>query len=151
MTLTPKEHSLLTDLKSQEELCIKKYGNYAERAHDTTLKNLFNTIKSTEQEHLSTISQILSGREVKTSAAPAAVNENVSFPQSKESSENKEQDAFLCKDALTMEKHVSSLYDTSVFEFNSPVLRDTLSHIQKEEQNHGMELYKYMSANSMYG
>lgn len=151
MTLTPKEHSLLTDLKSQEELCIKKYTSYSERAHDVTLKNLFNTIKTTEESHLSTISQILSGQEVKTNAAPSAVSENTSFPQSQENAENKADDAFLCKDALTMEKHVSSLYDTSVFEFNSPTLRDTLGHIQKEEQNHGMELYKYMSANAMYG
>ena len=151
MTLTQKEHSLLADLKSQEELCIKKYESYAERAHDATLKNLFNSIKTTEVEHLSTISRILSGEEVKTGAAPSAVNENTSFPMSGENAENKSQDAFLCKDALSMEKHVSSLYDTSVFEFNSPALRDTLGHIQKEEQNHGMELYKYMSANSMYG
>lgn len=151
MTLTPKEHSLLTDLKTQEELCIKKYGKYESEAHDPTLKNLFSSIKNTEQGHFDTISKIMQGEEVKMNSAPSAASEKTSFPKSNESPENKASDAFLCKDALTMEKHVSSMYDTSVFEFNSPTLRDTLNHIQKEEQNHGMELYKYMSDNAMYG
>ena len=64
--------------------------------------------------------------------------------------ENKKHDEYLCRDALATEKHVSSLYNTSVFEFNSPVLRDTLAHIQKEEQNHGETIYSYMSKNMMY-
>ena len=62
----------------------------------------------------------------------------------------KENDGYLCKDALAMEKHVSALYNTSVFEFSSPVLRDTLANIQKEEQNHGEQLYQYLAANNMY-
>ena len=49
-----------------------------------------------------------------------------------------------------MEKHVSSLYDTTIFEFTSPTLRDTLNHIQKEEQIHGEQLYEYMKINNMY-
>ena len=56
----------------------------------------------------------------------------------------------MCKDALAMEKHVSGVYDTGIFEFNSPVLRDTLAHIQKEEQNHGEQLYEYLSKNNLY-
>ena len=63
---------------------------------------------------------------------------------------DKQNDAFLCKDALSMEKHVSSVYNTGIFEFTSPVLRDTLAHIQKEEQNHGEKLYNYLSCNNMY-
>ena len=63
----------------------------------------------------------------------------------------KSADAYLCRDALAMEKHVSSLYNTTIFEFNSPVLRDTLNHIQKEEQNHGEQIYEYMSCNGMAG
>ena len=63
---------------------------------------------------------------------------------------DKKHDKFLCQDALATEKHVSSLYNTSVFEFTSPTMRDTLAHIQKEEQNHGETLYSYMSVNGMY-
>ncbi|MBQ8395830.1 MAG: spore coat protein, partial [Oscillospiraceae bacterium] len=66
------------------------------------------------------------------------------------SEQDKKHDEFLCKDMLAMEKHVSGLYDTSVFEFNDTQARNVLNHIQKEEQEHGDKLYKYMSANGMY-
>ena len=82
--------------------------------------------------------------------APTAVSQKLECQMSSCSEEQKKSDAFLCKDALAMEKHVSGLYDTSIFEFSSPVLRDTLNHIQKEEQNHGEQLYEYMSKNNMY-
>ena len=150
MTLTQKEHSLLADLKSQEQLCIEKYGKYSNEACDPELKNLFSSIKTTEEGHLSTISRIIGGEEVAMTAAPSAVSQKKSFSQSSCPQESKSKDAFLCKDALSMEKHVSSLYDTSIFEFTSPTLRDTLNHIQKEEQNHGEQLYEYMKANGMY-
>ena len=150
MTLTQKESSLLSDLKSQEQLCIDKYQKYASEACDPALKSLFGEIKTTEEKHLNTINRILGGEEVTMQAAPTAASEKKSFTQSSCPADAKQKDAFLCKDALAMEKHVSSVYDTSVFEFSSPTLRDTLSHIQKEEQNHGMELYQYLSANGAY-
>ncbi len=150
MTLNQKETTLLSDLKSQEQLCIDKYSRYANDACDTELKNLFSEIKSTEESHLNTICRIMNGEEVTTSAAPTAVSEKESFKQSSCPPDARQKDAYLCKDALAMEKHVSAVYDTCVFEFVSPALRDTLSHIQKEEQNHGMKLYQYMSANNLY-
>lgn len=150
MTLSQKENNLLSDLKSQEQLCIEKYGKYEQDAHDPCLKSLFKSIKSTEESHLSTISRIMSGEEVSTNTAPTAVSQTLECPMSSCNESEKTSDAFLCKDALAMEKHVSALYDTSIFEFTSPTLRDTLNHIQKEEQNHGEQLYQYMSKNNMY-
>ena len=150
MMLSQKENNLITDLKSQEQLCIEKYGKYEQDAHDPCLKSLFQSIKCTEESHLSTLSRIMSGEEVSTSAAPTAVSQKLECQMSTCSESDKKSDAFLCKDALAMEKHVSSLYDTSIFEFTSPTLRDTLNHIQKEEQNHGEQLYEYMSKNNMY-
>ena len=150
MTLTQKETTFLSDLKSQEQLCIDKYSKYATDACDPALKNLFDELKSTEQGHLNTINRILAGEEVALPSAPSAVSEKKTFQQSTCPASSKKNDEFLCKDALAMEKHVSAVYDTAVFEFNSPTLRDTIAHIQKEEQNHGMEIYQYMSANSMY-
>ena len=130
MTLTQKETNLLQDLKNQEQLCIEKYGKYESEACDSQLKTLFSSIKTTEQSHLDTINKIMNGEEVKMpSAAPAA--QQWSGTPSSCTPENKQKDAFLCKDALSMEKHVSSLYDTSIFEFTSTTLRDTLGHIQK--------------------
>ena len=150
MTLTQKESSLLFDLKSQEELCIEKYKKYESDACDPSLQALFKSIRCTEESHLSTVTDILSGSEVSVTAAPSAVSAKLDCPVSSCNEEQKKADAFLCKDALAMEKHVSGLYDTSIFEFTSPVLRDTLNHIQKEEQNHGEQLYGYMSMNGMY-
>ena len=153
MTLTQKENLLLNDLKSQEQLCIDKYSKYEASAKDPCLKNLFATIKSTEQNHLSTINRILAGEEVSmnSSSGQSSNNtQNAPCQNSSVSAEDKQSDAFLCKDALAMEKHVSSVYDTTVFECVAPTLRDTLSHIQKEEQNHGMRIYQYMKANGMY-
>ncbi len=151
MTLTQKENSLLTDLKSEEQLCISKYTKYQNEACDPALKNLFESIKSTEQKHLDTITRILGGEEVTIDgSAPQAVSEKMSFTASSCPQEQKQNDAYLCKDALSTEKHVSSVYNTSAFEFVSPALRDTLAHIQKEEQNHGMLLYDYLKANGSY-
>ena len=151
MTLTPKEISLLTDLKSSEQLCIEKYSKGEGEACDPALKNLFSSLRSAEESHLGTINRILGGEEVQMMAAPTAESQSFSAPPSSCPQDAKDKDAFLCKDALAMEKHVSSVYDVSIFEFNSPILRDTLSHIQKEEQNHGQQLYQYLSQNNMYG
>ena len=151
MTLTPKEHSLLSDLKSQEKLCIEKYEKYGKEAHDPALKSLFAKIKSTEENHLSTINRMISGEEVvMSSAAPGAKDTKNEYPPSTLGGADKAADAFLCGDALAMEKHVSSVYDVAIFEFVSPALRDSLNHIQKEEQNHGKEIYDYMAKNNMY-
>jgi spore coat protein CotF len=152
MTLTQKENLLLNDLKSQEQLCIDKYSKYEASAKDPCLKNLFATIKSTEQNHLSTINRILRGEEVSmnSSSGQNSNTQNAPCQPSSVSAEDKQSDAFLCKDALAMEKHVSSVYDTAIFEFKSQTLRDTLNHIQKEEQNHGKDIYSYMSTNGMY-
>ncbi len=151
MTLTQKETSLLNDMKSQEQLCIEKYGKYSEMACDPALKTLFTSLKQNEEKHLDTINQILGGTEVKMpSESPSAVQSKLECKMSTCPENAKQNDAYLCKDALSMEKHVSSVYNTGVFEFSSPVIRDTLAHIQKEEQNHGEQLYNYLSCNNMY-
>ena len=150
MNLTQKETELLKDLKSQEKLCIEKYGKYETDACDGALKNLFSAIRSAEQSHLRTVEKILGGEEVSSPAAPSAVSQTYEGAPSSCSLQQKQNDAYLCRDALSMEKHVSSLYVVSIFEFSDPTLRDTLGHIQKEEQNHGQQLYEYLAKNNLY-
>ena len=150
MNLTEKEMTLLEDLKGQEQLCIEKYTRYESLAHDTCLKNLFAEIKSTEAEHLATVTKIMHGDQVEAGGMPKATDSVTKCAASSVGESEKKEDAYLCRDALAMEKHVSSVYDTSVFEFKNPALRDVLSHIQKEEQNHGERLYSYMAINGMY-
>lgn len=60
--LTQKEKLLLQDLKSQEELCIKKYSKYANEVGDNVLKQIFQQLGSKEEQHLNTINQIMSGQ-----------------------------------------------------------------------------------------
>ncbi len=151
MTLTPKETSLLSDLKSSEQLCIDKYGKGMQEASDPALRDLFSSLQSAEQSHLGTLNRILGGEEPQTMPAPTAVSQTFSAPASSCTQEQKQKDALLCKDALAMEKHVSSTYNISIFEFSAPALRDALAHIQKEEQNHGQQLYQYLAQNGMYG
>ena len=152
MTLTQKETTLLQDLKSQEQLCIEKYNKYSGLAHDPELKNLFSNLAQNEQKHLDTVNQILNGTEVKMpNQSPSAVEAKLECKMSCCNEVEKKNDGYLCKDALSMEKHVSGVYNISVFEFTSPTLRDTLAHIQKEEQNHGEQLYNYLKCNNMYG
>ena len=67
MQLTPKEASLLKDLKGQEQLCVDKYNRHAASANDPQLKNLFEQIAQVEQQHLDAITQMEGG----TVAAPA--------------------------------------------------------------------------------
>ena len=147
INLTQKETGLLKDLISQEQLCVEKYKKHSDAACDIELKNLLNRIMQNEQQHLDTVNQIMSGtvpfvsKGGTTPAKPTA---------SSMSPECKQNDKYICSDLLTMEKHVSSLYDTCIFEFADVGVRDVLNHIQKEEQGHGEQLYSYMSVNGMY-
>lgn len=152
MQLTQKETSLIKDLKSQEQLCIDKYTKYSAEAKDAQLKNLFSEISKTEQGHLDTLTQIESGTIPSLSSGSGQSAGMTSFTPTYNTTPTPEKstDEYLCKDTLTMEKHVSSVYDTSIFEFCNKELRDVLNHIQKEEQEHGKKLFDYMSTNSMY-
>ena len=57
--LSQKERLLLEDLKSEEELCVVKYRNYAQQAQDPQLSQLFSGIADVEQGHYDTVNQLL--------------------------------------------------------------------------------------------
>lgn len=50
-------------------------------------------------------------------------------------------DIALAKDMLATEKYVSGTYDTTIFECQDHNVRQALNHIQKEEQQHGEDLF----------
>ena len=151
MQLTQKETSLLKDLKGQEKLCVEKYTKYASSALDPQLKELFTSIANVEQQHLNTISQIESGSMPQAnSGSSQTVKTSFTSNYGMGDTPDKQADCYLCSDLLADEKHVSGLYNTCIFEFTDKQLRDTLNHIQKEEQEHGKAIYDYMSANNMY-
>ena len=149
MQLTQKETMLLKDLKDQEQLCVDKYTKYASDATDPQLKELFTQIASVEQEHYDTLTKIENGPAPTVGGSEKPLPTFTATYQMSETPEKKA-DCTLCTDMLSAEKHVSSLYDTCIFEFKDESLRQILNHIQSEEQKHGKMIYDYMQANSMY-
>ena len=151
MQLTQKETMLLKDMKDQEKICMKKYTKYASIALDPQLKELFTSLSNVEQQHYNTLSQIESGAmPPSNSGSSQTLKNDFSGNYGMGDTPDKEADCYLCSDLLADEKHVSSLYNTCVFEFKDTSIRDTLNHIQKEEQEHGKLIYDYMSKNNMY-
>ena len=152
MTLTAKETMLLKDMKDSEKLCIDKYERGAGCAKDAQLKNLFTALADKERTHLDTLNKI---EQNGTYPAPEKAPEEpkMSFSATYtpgDTSENAKNDAYLCSDALSGDKHVAALYNTAVFEFKDTGARAALAHIATEEQQHGKLIYDYMSTNGMY-
>jgi spore coat protein CotF len=56
----------------------------------------------------------------------------------------------MLEDMLMTEKYISGAYDTAVFESSNAQVRQALQHIQKDEQKHGEEIFKYMQQQGMY-
>lgn len=152
--LSQKERLLLEDQKSHEEICIKKYNNYANQAQDQELKQLFTTYAQQEQQHLNTINQILSGQVPNMGQQQGQQQSQQSSTQGNQAGGSagmsNENDAALCNDMLMTEKYVSNTYDTAIFEFRDTNIRNALNHIQKEEQQHGEGIFNYMQSHGMY-
>ena len=145
--LTQKETFLLEDQKSHEELCIKKYSNYANQVQDPFLKDMFTRHSNQEQQHLNTINQILSGQfSMMGQQQSQQQQQNQSMPKQN----NNQQDIDFCYDLLATEKFISSTYNIAIFEFNDHNIRLALNHIQKEEQEHGEEIYNYLKSVGAY-
>jgi len=151
LSFTQKERDLLQDQKKNEEICIKKYNEYASRAEDPQLKQLFKTNAQNEQQHLNTINQIVSGQVPNMNQGQQQQGQQGTQGQSQmRTGSGSKNDADLCNDILMTEKYVSGAYDTAIFEFRDPNVRQTLNHIQKEEQQHGESVYKYMESMGLY-
>ena len=172
LNLTSKERTLLEDQKSHEEICVQKYADYANLASDPQLQAIFNSNGLTEQEHLNTINQLLGGQipnmnqqggnqqqqqmkqqlQQQQSQSQQQMQEQQAhnFQILNNRTKNHSQDQKLCTDMLMTEKYVSGAYDTAIFEFRDPQVRNALNHIQKEEQQHGEAIFNYMQSMGMY-
>lgn len=154
LNLTQKERMLLQDQKSHEELCIKKYNDYAQKAQSQELKQLFSNFASKEQDHLNSINQLLNGQIPQMNQQQGQQNQQKQQGQKdgvqKGSFLSSQDDANLLHDMLMAEKYVSGAYDTTIFEMSDSNVRQVLNHIQKEEQQHGEGLFNYMKSNGMY-
>ncbi|MCR3922617.1 MAG: spore coat protein [Firmicutes bacterium] len=169
MQLTQKEKILLEDQKKHEEMCIKKYREASQKANDPQLKQLFSTFAEQEQQHYQTVEQIINGQVPamqqgsqsgsQSSQASSKMGKQQRFQGEQQAGLNmsspttglaSQEDADLCNDLLMTEKYVSGAYDTTIFECTDSHVRQTLNHIQKEEQQHGEGIFNYMQQNGMY-
>lgn len=148
-----KEKDLLKDMKDTENLCIEKYTRAAQDANDPQLRQLFIKIAQIEQGHYDTLTRIENGESTSSSGGGQSQGQSTqtfSEHYGPADSEEKKCDSYLASDLLATEKHASHLYDTCIFEFKDENIRQTINHIQKEEQDHGKQIYDYMQKNSMY-
>ncbi len=172
LQLTQKEQQLLQDQTTHEKVCIQKYQQYAAKAGDPQLKELFTSFAQQEQQHLDTINSLLNGQAPSMSQQGQSQQGQSQQSQGQQgqqgmqaqaggqsgapatsltgSAQASQADAMLCKDMLMTEKYVSGAYDTAIFEFADASVRQTLNHIQKEEQQHGEGIYNYLSSHGMY-
>lgn len=161
VNLTQKERMLLEDQKKQEEICVKKYNDYANQTQNSQLKQLCKDIGQKEVEHLNTINSLLNGQMPNVNSQQGQQQSNQSQQQSNQGQQSNmgnnagggspdENDAYLCNDLLSTEKHVSGNYDTTIFEFRDTNIRQLLNHIQKEEQEHGEQIFNFMQSHGMY-
>lgn len=156
LSFNQKETSMLNDQKKHEELCIKKYSSYASQTQDQQLKQMFNAHGLQEQQHLDSLNQMLSGQLPNTQGSQQQSQQayqqqsaQTTFP-SIQPGGGAQADQVMCEDLLSTEKYVSATYNTVIFEFKDPAVRQVLNHIQKEEQEHGQQIYAYMAAHGMY-
>ena len=160
--LSQKERMLLEDEKNQEEICVIKYQNYSQIAQDPELKQLFQTLSQEEQKHYDAVNQLLSGQQptmamggqsggsqMKQGNPSQAGQINPTNPPNQINA-GSQTDKVLVSDLLSTEKYVSGVYDGAIFESANPTVRQTLQHIQKEEQQHGHQLFQYMNSHGMY-
>ncbi|WP_092473454.1 spore coat protein [Desulfotruncus arcticus] len=146
---------LLQDQKKHEELCVQKYQNYAQQAQDPQLKQMFNALAQTEQQHLNTVNQLLSGQVPNLQQSQQNQSQGQSqytqaAAQNKNPGTASQNDIGLCNDMLVTEKYISGTYDNTIFECTNANVRQVLNHIQKEEQQHGEAIFNYLQSRGMY-
>jgi len=150
-TLTQKERMLLEDAKNHELLCIEKYSRYANQVQDQQFKQICKANEQSERTHLDTINQLLSGTIPQMNQQQNGNQQNQTAPaQGNQIACAGMSEKDICQDLLSTEKYVSGTYDTAIFEFRNTQVRDILNHIQKEEQQHGDAIFKYMESKGLY-
>lgn len=137
---------LLEDQKKHEQVCIQKYRSYAGQTQSPELKQLFEHHASHEEQHLNTVNQLLNGQIPNVSQQSGGQQQQIN----QQAGPGNQMDAYFCNDLLATEKYISGTYDTAIFEFTNPQVRQILNHIQKEEQKHGEDIFLYMHNHGMY-
>ncbi|EGW36283.1 spore coat protein [Desulfosporosinus sp. OT] len=152
--ISQKERLLFQDQKEHEDMCVQKYTKYANEAQDAELKQLFTTHAAHEKQHFNTLNEILNGQTpVMSGQGQQATTAQNQTPQNQPNTTGltvNPNDVALAKDMLVTEKYISGTYDTVIFECQDHNIRQALNHIQKEEQQHGEDLFNYLNSRGAY-
>ncbi|ODA41683.1 DUF892 family protein [Desulfosporosinus sp. BG] len=152
--ISQKERLLFQDQKEHEDMCVQKYTKYANEAQDAELKQLFTTHAAHEKQHFNTLNEILNGQMPVMSGqgqqATTAQNQPTQNQANTAGQTVNPNDVALAKDMLVTEKYISGTYDTVIFECQDHNIRQALNHIQKEEQQHGEDLFNYLNSRGAY-
>ncbi len=154
--LSQQERKVLEDHKKHEEVCIRKYEQYSQQAGDPQLRSMFSQFAEQERQHHDSLDQLLQGRQPTVGGQSGAQHQ--SRPQAGPAAQNRhdgrqqrDADALMCRDAMMMETFISDSYDGGIFSTTNPVVRQTLQHIQREEQQHGEGLLNYLQDHGLQG
>ncbi|NLY53092.1 MAG: spore coat protein [Firmicutes bacterium] len=179
MQLTQKERLYLQDAAEHEKLCIAKYNDYSSQVSCPQLASLLQQIAQSEQQHLQTIQQVMQGQMPNlASSGSQSMGQGgqsmgmsggqgqggVSMQAGGQMGANKPtmstagtgqmqqglSDKEICQDLITTEKAIAGMYNTATFEASNHQLRQVLSHIQQEEQDHAFQIFNYMQQKGWY-
>lgn len=150
MQLSQKESELLKEMKNAEKVCAERYKRHRAQANDPQLADLLGRLEENEREHFDLLTRVESGELPQPRTQGSIHHPQFTQTYGIADSDEKRNDCFICSDLLAAEKHSAGKYNTTVFEFRDPQARQLLNRIQTEQQQHGLQLYGYMSANGMY-
>ncbi|MDW7675171.1 MAG: spore coat protein [Bacillota bacterium] len=142
--LTQKEQRFLQEALKHEEVCIAKYGQYANQVKDPKIKQMFQQLQQKEQQHYQTISGLLgqNAANQQMQAGGQQMNQNQGGGQISE------QD--ILQDMLMTEKYVSDSYNMTVLDSLNQQMRQQMQHIQNEEQQHANQIVDAMIQKGYY-
>ena len=171
--LSQSERKLLQDHMKHEEVCIEKYQQYAQQSSDPELRSMFSQFASQERQHYDSLNSLLQGRQPSAqsghshSGHSSQAQSSYPFQQDQQQQSHStnwasfnqgsghqgqgQSDALMCRDAMMTEKFISDSYDNGIFGSSHPVVRQTLQHIQDEEQQHGEGLMNYLQKHGLQG
>ena len=158
--LTQKEQMYLQDMLSMKSCVSRNTPTTPSKLKIPSFSSCFANMNNTKSSTMTASLQLLQGQAPSMTSGQQGGQSRQGGQQQWQSMPGSQvsgysgltgqSDAQLCQDALTTEKYISGAYDTAIFESANPVVRQTLQHIQQEEQQHGEGIFHYMHARGMY-
>ncbi|MBS4024336.1 MAG: spore coat protein [Clostridia bacterium] len=150
--LIQKERQFLQEALKHEEVCVAKYGQYANQLQDPQLKQMFQQLQQKEQQHYQTISNLLGqaggGGAAKMQQYQVGGGQQQFSGQQHGGGQITEEE--ILQDMLMTEKYVADSYNMTVLDSLNNQVRQQIQHIQNEEQQHANQIVDAMVQKGYY-